>query len=374
MNVISDNREKVLYVDDVKANLMLFEASFEADFNLTLAESGEEALKLLEKNDIAVVVSDQNMPGMSGTEFLEIVATEYPEIMRFMITAYTDYSTVVDSINRGQVYGYFNKPYNIEEVRMNILNSVEVRNLKKKNQEMIQNLERVNDELVQMDKTKIDFLSGITNEIKTPINKILTAVHMIKDRVDSNELTESLHLLDLSLGRLESFSESAKLLIRLQDTSNEIKQESVSFKELVEVGIIEKRDNLRSSELSFKVEDSSGGKKADGELDLLLQCFLILMDLSISHADLKSQLLFSIDEKGDELSLGIDSSQSIYTQKEIDLLTELFSDQKVSFKRENKMELILANRIIYAHGGKIQFSLEGDKTTRIKITIPVSAV
>jgi DNA-binding NtrC family response regulator len=62
----------VLYVDDIKANLMLFEASFD---------------------EIHVLVSEQNMPGMTGNELLEIVTLEYPDIMRFMITAYTDYDT-----------------------------------------------------------------------------------------------------------------------------------------------------------------------------------------------------------------------------------------------------------------------------------------
>jgi CheY-like chemotaxis protein len=365
--------EKVLYVDDVRANLMLFEASFESDFTLQLAESGEEALKLLEKNDFSVVVSDQNMPGISGTELLEIVAQKYPEIMRFMITAYTDYSTVVDSINKGQVFGYFNKPYNIDEVRRTINNSLEIRNLRMKNQEMILKLERANVELVEMDKTKIDFLSGITNEIRNPINKIMTAVHMIKDRVNSKELTESLHLLDLSLGRLESFSESAKLLVRFGDNSNELKHESVSLKELIEVGIIEKRDFLRASALSFKVVDSSGGKKADGEFDLLQSCLLILMDLVISHSEIESEILFSIEESGDKISLGIKNSQSNFAQKEIDILSVLFSDEKVSFKRENKLEWVLAHHIIDSHKGEIQVSFDDNKSTLIQMILPVSA-
>ena len=372
MVIDSDSMDKVLYVDDVKANLMLFEASFESDFAVTLAESGEEALKILEGNDFSVVVSDQNMPGMTGTELLGIVAQKYPDIMRFMITAYTDYSTVVDSINKGQVYGYFNKPYNIDEVRRTIFNSLEIRNLRLKNQEMIFKLEKANMELVEMDKTKIDFLSGITNEIRNPINKILTAVHMIKDRVDSKELTESLNLLDLSLGKLESFSESTKLLVRLQDNSAELKYESISPKELIEVEIIEKRDSLRASALKFKVVDSSGGKKTKGEFDLLLSCLLILMDLTISHSELDSEISFIIEERGDEILLGIKSSQSNFTQKEIDILSTQFSDKNGSFKRDHKMELVLAHHIIDSHGGRIQVSFEDDKTTLIQMILPGS--
>lgn len=372
MEGVVDTKEHVLYVDDIKANLLLFEATFDSDFKVALAESGEEALKLLEEKEFAVVVSDQNMPGMTGTELLEIVAQKYPEIMRFMITAYTDYATVVDSINKGQVYGYFNKPYNSDEVRNTINNSLEVRRLRIKNQEMILKLERANEELIEIEKTKINFLNGLTSELRVPINKIMTAVHMIKDRVDSRELTESLHFLDQSMGRLESFSESAKLLVRLHDNTGIIKQESISLKELVEVGIIEKRENLKIPGLTFKVEDQSEGKKGIGEFDLLLPCFLILMDLVIEHAAEQSEIVFSIQGSDNEISLGIISKKCSYIEKERSLLVDLFAEKITNFNKDYKMELILAHHIIFSHRGRIQLFFEEDETSQIIMTIPAS--
>ena len=68
-------RIKVLYVDDEEGNLMAFQASFRRDFDIHVALSGSEALAWLEQNTVHVVISDQRMPGMTGSEFLAIVKT-----------------------------------------------------------------------------------------------------------------------------------------------------------------------------------------------------------------------------------------------------------------------------------------------------------
>lgn len=371
MEIKADQKETILYVDDVRANLMLFEASFEDDYSIVLAESGKEALKLLEENDFSVIVSDQNMPGMSGTELLEIVAGKYPEIMRFMLTAYTEYSTVVDSINKGKVYAYFNKPYNIDEVRMTIDKSLEVRYLRKKNEEMIIKLEKANEELVEIDKSKIDFLSSITNEIRTPINKILTAIHMIKDRVDSKELSESLHLLDVSLGRLESFSNAAKLLVRMQDSSITIKCSEIVPKELIEVGVIEKRGVLKEPRLNYKINDESKSAKIEGEFDLLLTSFTILIDMVAEHASEDSDLVFSIREADNKLSIGLESKSSHYSEKDRNLISSLFIKDDVSINKDYKIELVLAHHIVSAHNGSIEVSFIDEKETIIQLVLPV---
>ena len=237
---------------------------------------------------------------------------------------------------------------------------------------MILKLERVNEELVEIDKTKINFLNGLTSELRAPMNKIMTAVHMIKDRIDSKELTESLHLLDQSMGRLESFSQSAKLLVRLHNSSNTIKKEAISLKEIVEVGIIEKRESLKVRGLTFIVDDQSGGKKGTGEFDLLLPCFLILMDLAIEHAKEDSEFVLLIQGAEGELSLSMLSKNSSYTEKEQKILLDLFSVDNSGFSKDYKMELILAHHIIGSHGGSIQLFFKDGEASRVQMTIPES--
>ncbi|MBT9313277.1 response regulator [Leptothoe kymatousa] len=111
-------KPKVLVVDDEPNNLDLLYRTFYKEFRLLRAESAQEALVELAKNpDTAVIISDQRMPSMSGTDLLKKVAEEYPNTVRIILTGYTDVEDLVDAINAGQVFKYLTKPWEEEELR-----------------------------------------------------------------------------------------------------------------------------------------------------------------------------------------------------------------------------------------------------------------
>ena len=118
--------ETILYVDDDKSNRTVFRATLTSAFHVLCAESAEEALTVLKREKIAVLVSDQRMPGMSGVELLEIAAREYPEVIRILITGYSDLDAATEAINRGRVARYIRKPWRPEELHATIGEAVEV--------------------------------------------------------------------------------------------------------------------------------------------------------------------------------------------------------------------------------------------------------
>lgn len=345
----------VLYVDDIKANLMLFEASFGDVYEVLLAESGKEALDMLNSKDIHVLISDQNMPGMTGNELLEKVTIEHPDVMRFMITAYTEYDTVVEAINKGHLYGFFNKPYNIDDVRHSINNSIEVRNLRIKNREMIKKLAAANDALLSLDRSKTRFLTSVTDEIRKPIKKIMAAIHLIKDKIDSQEITDLLQLLDNSVQRLEGFSESAKHLVRLNSPDFKLKVESVSLKEIVEVGIIEKGNALNSKSIEIKLDNEAYSISVKGEYDLLVTSFSTLLGYIIGHMNEDAQIFISIFTKEEHPGIEISTEAAQYSEKEKSDLKDLSGSEKNVSEKEFRMEVILAKEIISAHNGNLTF-------------------
>lgn len=137
----------VLYVDDEVHNLRSFKATFRRDFKVFTAESGSEGIEVFKTEDIDIVLTDQRMPNMTGTEMLVEVQQINPEPMRILITGYSDINAVIDSINKGQVYRYLNKPWQEQELKNTIESAYEVYHLRKENKELIQKLERANDQL-----------------------------------------------------------------------------------------------------------------------------------------------------------------------------------------------------------------------------------
>lgn len=116
---------KILVVDDEPANLRLLERLFRDNYNVITAESGEDALRLLEQNDVALMITDQRMPGMTGIELVKHAATLRPHLVRIILTGYTDVESLVEAINSGQVYKYVTKPWNNDDLRQTVTRALE---------------------------------------------------------------------------------------------------------------------------------------------------------------------------------------------------------------------------------------------------------
>lgn len=112
-----DVKPTILYLDDDASNLDSFNANFRKQFTILTANSPIEAYNMLADGGIDIVVADQNMPSMSGLEFLETVATDFPEVQRILITAYAELISVVEAVNKGRIYRVITKPFNTDEIR-----------------------------------------------------------------------------------------------------------------------------------------------------------------------------------------------------------------------------------------------------------------
>lgn len=145
----------VLYVDDEVNNLNSFKAAFRRDFNIHTAQSAREGRKILDAEEIGVIITDQRMPGETGIEFLESILPVYPDTIRILLTGFSDINAVMGAINRGQVYKYLVKPWQDDELKMYIQNALELYNLRKENKELAHKLKMANLELEQLSKIKI---------------------------------------------------------------------------------------------------------------------------------------------------------------------------------------------------------------------------
>jgi CheY-like chemotaxis protein len=108
----------ILLVDDELHALRALARTLRQENNVFTATNGEDALSILEKNEIALIITDQRMPGMTGIELLAKVRQKYPDTVRIILTAYavTDKNLLVDAINVGYVYRYLTKPWEPEEI------------------------------------------------------------------------------------------------------------------------------------------------------------------------------------------------------------------------------------------------------------------
>lgn len=111
----------LLLVDDEENILSALTRLLRRDgYRILTAPGGSAALEALAQNDVGVIISDQRMPEMSGTEFLSKVKELYPDTVRIMLSGYTDLNSVTDAINRGAIYKFLTKPWDDDLLRENI--------------------------------------------------------------------------------------------------------------------------------------------------------------------------------------------------------------------------------------------------------------
>jgi response regulator RpfG family c-di-GMP phosphodiesterase len=137
----------ILYVDDEVNNLISFKATFRLKFKIFTAESGKEAIKILDENDIHIIITDQRMPEMTGVEFLVSILEKHPDPMRILLTGYADLNAVIDAVNKGKIYHYLSKPWNEEELESTILKAFEIYKQHKEEKDTTDKLIVTNDQL-----------------------------------------------------------------------------------------------------------------------------------------------------------------------------------------------------------------------------------
>ena len=142
-------KESILIVDDQKAILNSLDRLLKEECKVLLASSGAQALEILKKKKVAVILADQRMPRMTGVEFLSNSLSIQPDTIRILITAYADIQASIAAINKGKIFYYISKPWEPEELLLIVRRAVEQFRLVKQNRQLTRQLIKMNKKLKQ---------------------------------------------------------------------------------------------------------------------------------------------------------------------------------------------------------------------------------
>ena len=367
---MAEEKPTVLYVDDLPMNLKLFEATFRKDFDIILTESPKEALKILEEKEIQVLVSDQRMPEMTGTELLEIVSEKHPEIRRYLLTAYTDTETVIEAVNKGRVHGYIKKPLDAEEIRQSINSSLEVYHLRRKNRQIMEELERVNAELLSLDGLKSEIINSISSEISNPLNRIMGTLHLLKTKIEGDELTEVVNILDYSVFKLEQFSMLAQQISLLKSPGFRLKKNKVSLKQVIQFGAIETSEELKEQGISLKRDAGLKEPEVEGDSGLLVGCLVSMIRYAKDHTENNGEILVDTVEDKGAVTCRVEDQGVNYTEDLSELMVSHFSEKDMPMNLTMGIGLAVSQMIMEAHGGHLIFIQGKDNRGQLKMVFP----
>lgn len=145
-------KDVILYLDDEEVNLTGFKFVFRSDYHILTASSVKEACKLLAENHVKLIISDQRMPDMLGTDFFQSISEDYPDVIKIILTAYADSDTAIKAINQTNIYQFLIKPWKKEKMSETIKNAISAYDLLKSNSDKMSNLQEQNEQIQATNK------------------------------------------------------------------------------------------------------------------------------------------------------------------------------------------------------------------------------
>ncbi|MBY5951003.1 hybrid sensor histidine kinase/response regulator [Algoriphagus sp. NF] len=215
---------RVLYIDDEDNNLKSFRATLRKDFKIFTAIDAFEGLKIVQEEEIHVVIADQRMPGMTGTEFFEKMIEINPDPVRILLTGYSDIASVIDAINKGEVYRFIDKPWNIEQIKNSIKNAADIFFMRRELKEKNIKLEKLHSEMNQ-------FVYSLSHELRGPLMSISGVSKLAKMEIKDPHVLEFFDMIDTATTKLDDFI--YKMLDFYRSTKIDHKITQIDFKEVV---------------------------------------------------------------------------------------------------------------------------------------------
>ena len=190
---------KMLIVDDELANLRLLARLFSPEFECLTASSGADAIRLLEQHDVAILITDQRMPQMTGIGLLRHTARLRPHMVRILLTGYTDVEVLVEAINSGLVYMYVTKPWNNDDLKMKINRACEHYESNKKSSALTLANERL---LARLQEVKASVVMALSDMLK--VRDEYAYDHAVRVRSYATEIARHIGLSEMEIESLES--------------------------------------------------------------------------------------------------------------------------------------------------------------------------
>jgi len=215
----------VLYLDDEDNNLNSFKASLRRDFKIYTALNAEEGLEIARNNEVHVVIADQRMPGMTGVEFFEKLVKIKPDPIRILLTGYSDIASVIDAINKGEVYRFIDKPWNLEQIKNAIKNAADIYFTRQELKEKNKRLKKMHTEMNQ-------FVYSLSHELRGPLMSISGVSKLAKMECHEKTILEYFEMIDSATVKLDDFI--YKMLDFYRSTKIDNVVTSIDFNELLE--------------------------------------------------------------------------------------------------------------------------------------------
>ena len=198
--MVLKQKHSMLFVDDEKSIIKALKRLFRKEgYNIITASNGREGLELLKQAEspVSLIISDQKMPQMTGAQFLEKAKEIFPDAIRFLLTGYSDMDAIVDAVNKGEIHRYLTKPWNNDDLLLQVQQALEHVELVLENRRLLELTNKQNRELTELN-------GNLEKKVKDRTRQIIDKNSELKDLNSKLEKSflDTLRLLSSLIGTL----------------------------------------------------------------------------------------------------------------------------------------------------------------------------
>lgn len=377
-------KNTILFVDDETKALKYFKKGFEKDYAILMAINAEEGWTLVQENSdhLALVISDQRMPGKQGVEFLSQVRKAYPGIIRILTTAYSDLKSAIDAVNQGAIYRYVTKPWDFQELAGILKRATDFYLIQKERDTLLREKLSVIQRLIITDRVQSLAMlgTGLGNLLNNTVSALANFVDLlprnIQDDQSGSEFSKNPeHWQDLgALAKNESHTmlETGRKIVETVGQFGSGVYEEKALESLVDFGMDLSHGLTSKKGGAIKIELGSDLGKLVVDPLMIRKCFKILIEGMAGLCNPGTCICL----KADEINLGDTAGVRIaITAKGQTLegthVARLFSILTKDKDIEESHDFLTALFMIHHHGGELLIGRATQKDFGLEVLLPL---
>ncbi|OGQ34433.1 MAG: hypothetical protein A3F16_05575 [Deltaproteobacteria bacterium RIFCSPHIGHO2_12_FULL_43_9] len=347
-------KPRILIIDDEKNIVDALKRLFRRDYDVDTALSADDGLALLEKNSYHLVICDQRMPGLTGVQFFARAKEIQPETIRVLLTGYADIQSVIDAINRGEIYRYISKPWDVDEIKALVAQGVETYNLRDSVKKGHLELEAAFAKLKELDEAKTRFFGLVSHELRTPLTTILVyAESLIQGLAQTTAEAKRFYgLIHDAASRLSDIVSDIIDYTNLEALNLKLNIQRIDISAIMTRAILKLKEKINDKKVKIDATLPTISVLAD-ELQLE-KVFLKILDNAIEAAGDGGKIEIDVTEEETSVNISIkDSGQGIPKEMLETLFTPFLSKDIMHHHRGLGLSLAICKGIVDLHSGRI---------------------